>query len=664
MKPKWQPVAFPRECAPYGEAPFQPFLVKENAVIVGGGPSTLFLIKATQVTEVLQTIEARVRIAGFVAHAGAVYVQDGPVLSRWDLREGDCKAAINLIDPKRYKKGPLIEADWVYLHTLPNDLQQKQNALKHARRKVEWLTLLEAAEAELTSSPATRSDEETARLRQMTTDLQDLVGAQRSGLRKELADTTTAAASLIFSVPVVRTHQIGGKANAMVFVIGRDGKIHPIDDKLEHLGTANIDSSVRPSLTLTEWETEAHSDDWDSQLHYVTANGTVRAIDADLLPLKSKHEWTGRGPTYLDVRVRPRVEARLIWGGGAQGTGIFALPIDRPGEPSRVMLPLDVDWRWLEVRPDIPVALVSTGTHARLIGYAKDTVLADRFAPRPNLPAYYSTFVPQVERQRPLLVLEIEREAASGSNGPAFRLLVANPFDVPPGKAELYYWYPPQPTVLVSGVLEARGQRDRVPMHVRTQPTVSMQDVYIVARDRPALNHISALIENNTAGAWSRHFDKIGRAGASATLGDVDLPPLAGNDAIFCYVIGNAVSADDGKQAFVVLDELRDLASAMRLRIMSEITRWYGGGSRIISEGIKPLSSQRVTLRFGDGTSLVVTTDADGRALLPVRYEGQSVKMDAVGSSSIMPPFITGCTLGRSVENTIMQRRNCSIGDE
>ena len=665
MKPKWQPVALPTDCAPFGEHPFQPYLIKEEAVVVAGGPSALFLVTVTHVPEFALTIPARVRISGFATHAGMLYVQDGPVLSRWNIADCQCVAAVNLLAPKQRYFRTTAEPDWAQLHQLPSAVAAKQTALQQARRRVEWLRMLEATEKQLATPSTTRSADETARLQQLASDMQELVGQTRAALRDELAAAETLAAAIIVSTPVVRTRPLGGKANAMVFVVGRDGTIHPLDKQLAHMGTARFDRSVRPSLAIAEMN-EGRSDDHACRIYYVTEEGTVRCIDGDALPPKPLHEWTGRGRSSLEPGVRARVESKLVWGNNAQETGVFALPIERPGAASRVNVPPSQEWRWLEIRPDHSLAIVATDTSCRLISYAPKTNIADRFAVKPNRAPYFSSFLPHVVDVHPLMVAEFERDADPADRGVAFRLLVANDADVAtPATPEAYAsFYPPVPTAVLEDNLEGRGVIGP-PVRIRTQPSISLQDAYLMARDKTIQQQLYDLARNG----WTEHMASIenqygGRAKASAAIGEIVTPALSGRDALYCYAIGGAVTEAQGRRAFEVLGEMRDLANVVRLRIVQTIYRWYGHGSRIIKEGTEPIRSRQVTLRYDDGRTFDVTTDSEGRVMLSPEVDGKFPTMKPFGQSTMLRPSVTRVLMTRASENQIELTLNKDIGDQ
>ncbi|HEU4835276.1 MAG TPA: hypothetical protein VFS90_12695, partial [Pyrinomonadaceae bacterium] len=501
MNPKWTPVPLPGDCAPFGEHPFQPY--KAGAYIIVGGPTALFLVHLTSVPELRLLVPARVRLSGWATYDGMLYVQDGPVLSRWGLTDGRCFAAINLLKPKeqRFNINTGAKLDWNFLHNLDAADKTKQTTLQRARRKVEWLRLLETTEKYLAMPSPTRTPEETARLQQLAADLRQLVGPSGDALRAELAAAETAAAAQILSAPVVRANQTGGKADSMVFVIGRDGMIHSLDNQLEHKGSIRFDRNVRPSLAIAE-QNEHQSADYSCWVYYVTEDGKVVCVDGDSSPLKQLDGWPAQGRASLEPGVRPRVESKLLWGSNAQSAGIFALPIDRPGAASRVKVPASPEWRWLEIRPEKSLAIVATDTSCRLISYALDTKLADRFAVKPDRAPYFTSFLPAAHdnegrEKRPLLVAEFERDATPG-HGVPFRLLVANDADVTvTASAEAYApFYPPRPTVIFDGELEGRGTIG-APVRIRTQPSISEQEAYLMARDKTIEQQLLDLAVND-----------------------------------------------------------------------------------------------------------------------------------------------------------------------
>ncbi|HET6764309.1 MAG TPA: hypothetical protein VFH27_11575, partial [Longimicrobiaceae bacterium] len=414
---------------------------------MAGGPAALFLLTVYDVAERFAAITAEVRISGFAVDSGELYVQDGPVLSRWSLYDGSCAAAVNLLDRtlswKRTAETPA--PDWKALHRLPPALKEKQDALGRARRTVEWLTLLEQAEADVELARRGRAGtiQEFKRLQQLVADLKEVLGPARQSARSDLAAAAAAAAPLIFSAPVVRAHQVGAKASGSVFVLSREGKLYPLDTSLKLTNPRHLDRNVRPALALAEWQTEARSDEFACRLFYVTESGMVRAVDGGAVPPAATGEWPAVGPASLEPGLRPRADSGLVWGGGAQGSGVFALPADAPGEPSRVALAPGQEWRWLELRTDVQVALACTDRESRLVHYAPDAVVREQWGPRPAQAPYFTTFLPQAEAMpgsaatadgpgtpgtpaRPLMVVEVEQEPRADGAGLAYRLMVAN----------------------------------------------------------------------------------------------------------------------------------------------------------------------------------------------------------------------------------------------
>ncbi len=652
------------DCAPFGEHPFQPYNHKTGGYAVAGGPSALFLISLSNPPEFALKIPARVRISGWAQHEGMLYVQDGPVLSRWGVTDRRCLAAINVLTKQRFSGTG--QPNWDALYNLDTAAKAKQTKLQSARRKVEWLRLLDTTE-KLLVLPSTRTADQTARLEQLAADLRDLVGPNRDALRPELAAAETDAAAHIFSAPVVRTIQSGAPADAMVFVIARDGTIHPIDKELGEMDTIRPERSVRPSLALAELGDE-QSADYSCWLYFVTEEGKVCCVDGN--SFKVLYEWSGKGRTSLDPGVRMRVESNLVWGNNAQFTGIFALPVDRPGAASRVDVPSAQDWRWLEIRPESSLALVGTENSCRLISYAPNTKLADRFAVKPDRAPYFSSFLPALsndkgQKLRPLLVAEFERDANRAGGGVAFRLLVANDVDVwVPGTPEAYApFYPPLPTALLETELAGRETMGP-PVRIRTQPTISDQEAFLMARDKTIHQQLLDLAANT----WTQYLASIvqrygSRANASAALGNIELPVLSGRDALYCYAIGKAVTDVQARRAFAVLDDMRELAKAARLSIVQTVYRVYG--SRILRESTAPLRSCTVTLRYDDGRTFNVTTDTEGRVLLSPDSHGKFLTMEPLSkSSSFLPNYAARVFITREADNNIEYVVHKEIGEK
>ena len=664
MLPKWLPVVLPMDCAPFGEHPFQPYNYKTGGYAVAGGPAALFLISLSSPPEFALKIPARVRISGWATHEGMLYVQDGPVLSRWGVTDRRCLAAINVLTKQRFSGTG--QPNWDQLHNLDTTEKAKQTKLQSARRKMEWLRLLDTTE-KLLVLPSTRTPEQTSRLQQLAADLKDLVGSNRDAIRNELAAAETDAAAHIFSAPVVRTIQSGAPADAMVFVIGRDGTIHPLDKELKDMETIRPERNVRPSLAMAEIG-DAQGADFSCWLYFVTGEGKVCCVDGN--SFKVLDEWPGQGPTSLEPGVRMRVESKLVWGNNAQFTGIFALPIDRPGAASRVSVPSSLDWSWLEVRPESSLALVGTENSCRLISFAPNTKLPDRFAIKPDRAPYFSSFLPATYEEstglklRPLLVTEFERDATRAGGGVVFRLLVANDADVTvPGTPEAYAaFYPPLPTPILEVELAGR-ETVGPPVRIRTQPTISDQEAYLMARDKTIQQQLIDLATNT----WTQYLATIvqrygSRANASAALGNIELPALSGKDALYCYAIGKAVTDAQARRAFAVLEDVRDLAKPIRLNIVQDTYRVYG--SRILLESTGPLRSCTVTLRYEDGRKFQVTTDTEGRALLSRDCDGKFLTMEPLSkSSTFLPNFAPRVYVTRGADNKIEYSVHKAIGE-
>ncbi len=628
MKPKWQPIPLPGSFASNAELAFQPFLDKEKAVVVTGGPAALYLVKVNENARLLCTITARARISGFAVHAGEVFVQDGPVLSRWDLTRGLCSAAINLLNPRLVWQTGDGTLDWAKLHALTPALTEKQVALAKARRKLEWLTLLESSEALLRDSAAPRSPDEEAKLRAMIADLVQLVGTNREQVRADLEAAENAGAAIIFSVPVVRKNQVGAKLGALVYVIARDGTLHPLDDALQHMGTVRVDNNARPALAMFEWQTAARSDDHASRVFYVTGDGLVRAIDGNSLPPRSAAEWPSRGRSGLQAGIRPRVEGGLLWGSDAQGSGVYALPVNAAGSSSRITLPASQKWLWLETTKAGSLALACTERDARLVSYTAGAPTIERWGARPAGRPYYSSFLETDDR--PLLVAEFEREAATPNMGTDFRVVVANTDDAPDANSVSKLLPPP---TIASGQLEPMAVGKTAPVSIRTQVTVSLQDAYLVARDRSASDQIRALLVDGSA-SWRAAFDKIvvqydNVQAAAAALGQVALPALAGSDALYCYSIGTELTDEQIATARAMQKRFVPITlQVMRLETIKP--GQMGPGPPLFPPEPQAVFRRDIRLRFSNGESMDMMTSPDGWITVPPDKLGLKVTLDSI----------------------------------
>ncbi|MFZ6653984.1 hypothetical protein [Undibacterium sp. TJN19] len=634
MKPRWQPIPLPGDIAPYGDSALQPYLDKGNAVVFAGGPSGLSLVKVNANPTLMTSIPAQSRITGFAVHSGELFLQDGPVLSRWELINGTCMAAINLLNPKLSWKPADGPVNWGKLHVLDTAQSEKKLALVRARRKAEWLTLLENCEALQHDTSATRTPDIQTKLLAMIADLGQLVGANRGQIRAQLATAEDAAAQMIFSAPVVRTHQVAAKAGALVYAIGRDGTIHPLDDKLQRMGTVRHDNSARPALAMIESETEAHSDEFACQLFYVTGEGLVREIEGHSLPPAVKGKWPARGRSSLQPGIRPRIDSGLLWGNDAQETGVFALPIDEQGSASRIKLAQGEDWRWLELPKEGQLALVCTDTSSRLISFAKNNVTAERWGARKDLAPHYSSFLET--KNRPLMVAEFDREPRQPGSGLGFRVLVANNVDAADQRAVA--WYPPPPESIRNGTLEAFSPTAKPPVSIRTQVTISMIDAYMIARDSSTREQLLALLADGEA-SWSVHKEKIlqpyaDAAAAGAALGELPLPPMIGKHALYSYQVGAAVTSEDAENARKVLQRMRDLASPIIVRIIYSSSQEAWGGTEV-NHSSHPLANERVELQFSDGDRISATTDANGDVALPFSRLGSTVTSASASSRAV-----------------------------
>ncbi len=448
LTPKWKPIPFPFPCAPAGGVLFDPVVCQERAVLVAGGPLALSVFQVFSGKRVWFTVKARVWITGFAVSASSLYVQDGPVLSGWDLTQGGCFAAINLVTRKTWAIPPDATpatqppAD---LYVLPAASAALQSALMAART-------------------APRPSEATL-----------LTAANDS-----LASATAAGAAVVFSAPVVRSMQFDGLPGGEIFSLGLDGTITALDDALAHVGTFKYEAPLRAELTLSEIPQSAGN--VLCHLHYVTATGGIASLDAMKKPLAPFPHWPSAGPIVAAKVLPLRFRDGLLWGGGILGADFFATAPD-PAQPLLLTVSAPTaGWRTYHISAADKLVLVSNGADTRLVSYARSSKVRDRWRLRTTSKSAYTVFWPlaglEPSPTAPRLILEIDR-ASSTESPTAFRVLLANTVDAP--KPVVTPNYPPAAQPLDTGTFGA-GAFDtlqKISAFVG-QPLIEQQTLYSV----------------------------------------------------------------------------------------------------------------------------------------------------------------------------------------
>jgi hypothetical protein len=135
--PEWQPITVPGIGAT-DQATLVPMAVSEDGALVAGNQQRLHVFRVDSHPRLWFSIAAHASLSGYALADGVLYLQDGPVLSVWDVTTavvnpgqqeatGICLAAINLVtkslpppDPSRGGAAGLTDAQYAALFTAPS----------------------------------------------------------------------------------------------------------------------------------------------------------------------------------------------------------------------------------------------------------------------------------------------------------------------------------------------------------------------------------------------------------------------------------------------------------------------------------------------------------------------------------------------------------------
>lgn len=355
-------------------------VVEDRGVVVAGARTVVHVFQAFSRQRLWFSVTARASFAGYAVSAGVLYLQDGPVLSAWDLTtatvtpdthqaSGVCLAAVNLVTGSM-------------------------------------------------SGPEPVTDDQYAAL---------FAGASETG----------------FSAPVVRAQQMEGPAAFMVFVLAADGSVYAADDALDNVTTTRYDTPGPLSLAIAETADPNDPGQVTCTLAYVTDNGGIMVLDTSRDAPAPAGSWpsSGSGPAAV---AGPRIDGGVVWACDVFGAAIAACPLPTPTPPVFVAPGWNPARAALsfEVSSARQLVLLS-GIQQRLLAFAPGTKVVDRWGPRNDaVPSWTLFWEADSDRAaEPGLILEVEQAATAGNA--ALSIYVANTVDPPQPQLAAHYPPPP-----------------------------------------------------------------------------------------------------------------------------------------------------------------------------------------------------------------------------
>lgn len=434
--PEWQPITVPGISAA-DQATLVPMAVSKDGPLVAGNQKQLHVFRVDSHPRLWFSIAAHASLSGYALAGGVLYLQDGPVLSVWDVTTavvspgqqeatGICLAAINLVTKSQPPPNP--------------------------------------------SGGGAAG----------------LTDAQYAALFTGASGTPMPA----FSAPVARAQQLGGPAGAMVFVLAADGSVYAVDDALTTVTTARYDPPGPLALAMSETADVSDPSQITCTLAYVTKSGGITVIDASGGELKPAGAWPSSGAGQAPV-IGPRLAGSTVWACDVFGSAVAACPLPPPTAPAfqaAAASPATAA-QDLEVSTTRQLALLH-GSELRLLAFAAGTAVADRWpADSVNGTAWAMFWEPPGDpTTQPGLVLTVEKAAATGDV--AFAVLVANTVDDPaavPGSS-----YPSPPARLVTGTLALAPPSSRRASAVLVCPVIMQEQLFALVADETGAAQLNA----------------------------------------------------------------------------------------------------------------------------------------------------------------------------
>ncbi|MDI9917645.1 hypothetical protein [Rhodococcus sp. IEGM 1379] len=426
LTPAWRPIDLTDAPAEQSGAPL-PILVSDQlGRLISGGRNKLHVLEILNRQRLWWSLTPTVLIHGYAVSGGTLFVQDGPVLSAWDLTEaivsgdgltthGMCFAAVNL-------------ATGTKVAATGNSISDAQYAALFATSE---------------SVPAN------------------------------------------YSAPVIREHQLGSAGDAVVFVLAADGGLCSLDIGLTNLDITRWDVPAAVGLALIESPDPSDPNRYTCRLAYITDPGDVVVLDASSGTPTMLGRWTAQNPSAQPWNPPVYADGNL-WASGVPTASLSALLPPPPSAPVFTTPYLSTAESTgtptgsFQICDTDKLALLVDGQTQRLLAYSPETRVVDRWPSKTGIPASAETvFWHESADKFPTTIIVVSDALPDGVT---FTVLVANTVDAPqPQYATLY---PPEPVTLASGSLGLGAFADpsETMTTMLTKPVIVSRTVYALAQ--------------------------------------------------------------------------------------------------------------------------------------------------------------------------------------
>jgi hypothetical protein len=392
----------------------------ELSIMIAGGPLAIGVFEVNK-QQISHVIKAEIWISGFCFKGSTLYVQDGPVLSAWNLIDFKKFASVTLgttvtVPQAHMEAGPAAElaVDASLEQLAAADLRSSLD-LMQVRHRHAWAAFLDMVDTAVPGLEDTVSKKAGAFSKEARALLATIGndGTAKplllAGAEEALQAATAAAARTFVSAPRVREFSRNASNEARIFSLAGDGTIYSmsLDLKKKTSYMASAFKPLRAEMLLYE------ANDRQCQMYWVTEKGGIAVFDVADVPPREQLGWKEKGPAPVREKVLPLrfIDGKLS-GGGILGADFFMSTPD----PAKTSFDVTIaaptgGWRNYQVADDLKMVLLSNGQASRLVSWDPALKKADRWNLRQAAAPCFSVFMATPGAQKLPMTLELDVQA-------------------------------------------------------------------------------------------------------------------------------------------------------------------------------------------------------------------------------------------------------------